>query len=270
MEQELGLLLEAVIADLQFRSLQRRMAGDVHMDHLSPPKLHEQEDIENTNANRVLHKEVAATDGLGLVFQEASPGLGISRPRRSLDHVSSDRGAGVANAELQLQLQGNAILAVLRMIGGYPADEIDVFIGNCRSACPALRHSRPELAKLPLPPSDHSLRSHEYQFRCPVPPNLRHQGPKQPISVFQKRFPGSSLVNGELVTEHQDSQPCRPIEPREDDQIESLHDRDQKQDLHAGRLEAKYPKVQQNQLGRSFRGARLATGKPPAMEFRNG
>ncbi len=34
----------------------------------------------------------------------------------------------MANTELQLQLQGNAILAVLRMIGEYPAHEIGVFI----------------------------------------------------------------------------------------------------------------------------------------------
>ncbi len=127
MEQEFGLLLKAGVADLLFRPLKRRMTGDVHVDHLSTRKLHDQEDIENAKTDCVLHKEVAAPNDLGLVLQEASPGLGIYRPRRSLDHVSSDRGAGVANAELQFQLQGNAILSVLGVIRRYPPDEIDVF-----------------------------------------------------------------------------------------------------------------------------------------------
>jgi hypothetical protein len=46
-----------------------------------------------------------------------------------------------------------------------------------------------------------------------------------------------------MVTEHQDPPPSRPIEAHENSQIESLCDRDQEQDLHAGRMEARYPKV---------------------------
>ena len=54
--------------------------------------------------------------------------------RTPLDHVPPDGRAGVANSELDLQLQGDAILFVLRVIRGYPLDEVDVFTRNCRSA----------------------------------------------------------------------------------------------------------------------------------------
>ncbi len=50
------------------------------------------------------------------------------------------------------------------------------------------------------------------------------------------------------------------VEPYEDSEIESLSVRDQEQDLHAGRMEFRHPKVQRNQLGRGFRGARAPCG----------
>jgi len=45
-------------------------------DDLSTRNLHDHENAENTKPNRVLHKEVTGPHGLGLVLQEASPGLG--------------------------------------------------------------------------------------------------------------------------------------------------------------------------------------------------
>ena len=128
--------------------------------------------MQRTRNPTVLHKEVTGPHGLGLALQEASPGLGISRPRTPFDHVSPDRRAGVANTELHLQLQGDAILPVLRMIRGYPPDEVDVFIGDCWSARPPLGLPPPEIPKLPLPPSDHGLWPYDNQFRFPVSPNL--------------------------------------------------------------------------------------------------
>jgi hypothetical protein len=89
-EQELGLFLETSIADLLFCPLERRMGGDVYVDYLSTREFHDQEDIEDTKANRVLHNEVAAPDGFGLALQKASPGLGISRSGRLFEHVSPD------------------------------------------------------------------------------------------------------------------------------------------------------------------------------------
>jgi hypothetical protein len=67
-EQELGLLLETGIADLLVCPLERRMSGDVYVDYLSTREFHDQENIEDTKANRVLDKEVAAPDGFGLVL----------------------------------------------------------------------------------------------------------------------------------------------------------------------------------------------------------
>jgi hypothetical protein len=75
------------------------------------------------------------------------------------------------NPEFHLQLQGDAILPVLRMIEGYPSDEFDMFMRNCGSAWSVLGLLPPELAKLPLPPSNHGLWFHEDQVGCPVFPD---------------------------------------------------------------------------------------------------
>jgi hypothetical protein len=50
------------------------MIGDVQVDHLSIRELHDDENVENTEHNRVLHKEATGPQGLGLVLQKASPG----------------------------------------------------------------------------------------------------------------------------------------------------------------------------------------------------
>ena len=68
-------------------------------------------------------------------------------------------------------------------------------------------------------------------------------------------------VHGELLSEHEDPQPCNPIELREDGRIERLYDRHHEQNLHAGRMESRNPKIQRNQLGRSFRGARASKSR---------
>jgi hypothetical protein len=73
-EQELGLVLEAGVPDLLFGPLERWMIGDVQVDDLSICELHDDEDVENTKPNRLLHKEVTGPHGFGLVLQKASPG----------------------------------------------------------------------------------------------------------------------------------------------------------------------------------------------------
>ncbi len=57
-EQELGWLLEAGVPDLLFRPLERWMIGYVHVDDLAIRELHDNENVENTKPNRMLHKEV--------------------------------------------------------------------------------------------------------------------------------------------------------------------------------------------------------------------
>jgi hypothetical protein len=114
------------------------MIGYVQVYDLSTGNLHDDKHIKDLKRDRVLHKEVTGPHGLGLVLQKASPGLGICRSRTPFDHVSPDGRAGVANTKLHFQLQGDAILAVLGMIGGYPPDEVDVFIGNDGPAWPVL------------------------------------------------------------------------------------------------------------------------------------
>ena len=114
----------------------------------------------------------------------------------------------------------------------------------------------PELPELPLPPADHGLWFYHDQFRFPVSPDSRDQRPEQPVPVPWHRPFRFALVHGELLVKSEDPQPCRPIEPREDYKIEKLDDGDQKQCFHRGSMEFSHPKVQRNQSGRGFRGAR--------------
>jgi len=134
-EQETGLRLEAGVPDLLFRPLECWMIRYMHVDDLATRQRHDDEYVKDTKPNRVLHKEVTGPHGFGLVLQKASPGLGISRSRTPFDHVSPHRRAGVANTELHLQLQRDAILPVLRMIRGYPPDEVDVFSTSLLCCC---------------------------------------------------------------------------------------------------------------------------------------
>ena len=171
MDQELGLLLETGVPDLLFRPLECRVLGHVEVDDLSTRELHDDEHVENTKPDRVLHEEITSPHDLGLVLQEASPGLGIAG-RAPFDHVSPDCRGGVADAELFLQLQGDAILTVLGMIGGYPSDELDVLSWNRWPASLALGFAPPELPELLLSPSDYRFWPHEDQLRGPASPDL--------------------------------------------------------------------------------------------------
>ncbi|MCP4896074.1 MAG: hypothetical protein GY906_03785, partial [bacterium] len=159
-DQEFGLFLEARVPDLLFRPLKSWVLSHVEVDELSTREFHNDEHLENTKSDRVLHKEVTSPHGLGLVLQEASPGLGIAG-RAPFDHVSPDGRGGMADIELHLQLQGDAVLAVLGMIGRDPPYELDVLSWNRWPAHRALGFPPPELPKLPLPPSDYRLWSHE-------------------------------------------------------------------------------------------------------------
>jgi hypothetical protein len=124
--QEFRLFLEADVPDLLFGPLERWMIGYMQGYDLSTGKLHDDEYIKDLKGDRVLHKKVTGPDGLGLVLQKASPGLGICWSRTPFDYVSSYGRAGMSKAKLDLQLQGDTIFTILRMIGRYPLDEANV------------------------------------------------------------------------------------------------------------------------------------------------
>jgi hypothetical protein len=88
----------------------------MEIDDFASRKLHDDEHIQDAKSYGLLHEEIAAPNSLGLVLQEIPPGLGVRGPGTPLDHVSPDGGTGVVNAEFYFEFQGNAILAILRMI----------------------------------------------------------------------------------------------------------------------------------------------------------
>ena len=96
--------------------LKRRLISHVKMYNLATRKLHDDKDVENPKCNGMLHKKVATPHCLGLVLQKASPLFGIPQIQLPLDHVSAYSGGGVVNVELNFELQGNAIFAILRVI----------------------------------------------------------------------------------------------------------------------------------------------------------
>jgi len=69
-EQEPRQVLETGISDLLFRPLEGWMIGYIQVNDLTIREPHDDEDVENTKPNRVLHKEVAGPHGLGLVLQK--------------------------------------------------------------------------------------------------------------------------------------------------------------------------------------------------------
>ena len=102
-EQEIGLFLETGVSDLLFRPIERWVLRHVEVHELSTREFHDNEHVENTKSDRVLHEEVTSPHGLGLVLEKTSPGMGIAG-RLSFDHISPDGRGGVADTELFLQL----------------------------------------------------------------------------------------------------------------------------------------------------------------------
>jgi hypothetical protein len=105
------------------------------------------------------------------------------------------------NTKLDLQLQGDTIFTILRMIRWYAPDEVDVLIGNVGSARLALRFSPPELPKFPLPPADDRFWFYYNQIGSPFSPDPRDQGPEQPVPVSYHRFLRLAPLHDELLSE---------------------------------------------------------------------
>jgi len=116
-DEELWLLLERGVPDLLLDPGQGWVLGHIDLHDFAAAELHDDEDVEGSEPDRVLDAKVAHPDGVGLVPEEGSPGLGWSYRAGWFDHVLSNCGSRVLDAELDLQLQGDAILAVLRVAG---------------------------------------------------------------------------------------------------------------------------------------------------------
>jgi hypothetical protein len=72
-KEEYGLFLKAGVPDLLFRPFKHRVIRYIEVNNLSTRELHDDEYVENTKSDRVLHKKVARPHGLGLILQKGSP-----------------------------------------------------------------------------------------------------------------------------------------------------------------------------------------------------
>ncbi len=100
---------------------------------------------------------------------------------------------------------------------------------NRRSARLALGFPPPELPKLPLPPSDYRLWFHEDQLGCPVSPDLWRASDQNSRSLFLSLgFFALRLYTLSCCLSARIRNQDHPVEPREDNQIESWYDHEYK------------------------------------------
>ena len=102
------------------------LLGDIDLHDLPGPQFHDDEDVECSEPDGVLDAEVAGPDGADLVLEERPPTLRGPAGPRGLHHVLANGRLRVRDAELDLQLQGDAVLAVVGVIAGDPSDKLDV------------------------------------------------------------------------------------------------------------------------------------------------
>jgi hypothetical protein len=69
-------------------------------------------------------------------------------------------------------------------------------------------------------------------LRCAI------SSPEPPIPVSYHRFLRLALVHDELLSERENPDPSRPVEPYEGEQIERLYDQHHEQDLHVESMES--------------------------------
>ena len=188
-EEELRRPVECRVADLLVDPGLAWVLGHVDVHDPAAAQLQDDEDVQGGEADRVLDAEVAGPDGLGLVLQERAPRQGIPRRPGGLDHVLPDRGLGVLDAELELQLERDAILAVLGMVAGDAPDEPDVPAGDARP--PGLGLPGPEVLEPLLLPLHHGLGLHDDERVGPARELVLQDRPEQPVEGVD---PGAGVL----------------------------------------------------------------------------
>ena len=125
-DEKLRLILKSGVSQLLLNPGQCRVFRYVDMDDLSAAQFHDpstrhhrfslrtgNEDVQGSELDRVLDAEVAGPDGRALVLEEGTPTLRRLAGPLDLGHVLSHGGVGVLDAELDLQLQCDAVFPVL-------------------------------------------------------------------------------------------------------------------------------------------------------------
>jgi hypothetical protein len=107
--------------DLLLDPREGRVVGGVPVDDASGFDLHDEEEVEGLEPDRVLGEEIAGPDFLEVVLHEGAPRGGrraAGRARVAGRHVPADRGRRVMDPELEGELLGDPVLAPLRAVNG--------------------------------------------------------------------------------------------------------------------------------------------------------
>jgi len=124
------------------------------------------------------------------------------------------------DSELELQLEGDAVLAIVGVVTGYPSDELDVLWFDAGPAWYGL--STPEVPEPPLLPPDNCVGLDDDKRGPPVLPHAGDEYPEQSVSIpdgWPWSFP---LEHCELLTEDKVADQQRPPRPDEEKRVEHL------------------------------------------------
>jgi hypothetical protein len=119
--------------DLLFHPGQRWGHSDVDMDDSPGADLHNEEDVGNREAGRVLGEEVACPKLLGVIANE-SPPPSLIATGHAPHHVAADGTGRVVNAELGGQFLSDLVLAPPGLVTGDTLNEGDVLARDPWSA----------------------------------------------------------------------------------------------------------------------------------------
>lgn len=178
----------------------RRADGGVH----DPPAVQGQ-DHENVAGLEVPHDlggEVERPDLAGVACQEGLPGRAAGR--LVVDHVPADRARIVLGAQLEVQLEHDAVLAPLGVVGGDAADELDALARDPRPARLAAGAPAPVELVASAVPAQHGVGLDDEQRGSPPGPVPAEPDPEGPVAAAQLRALHLALQDRELLAERDD------------------------------------------------------------------
>src|SRR5262252_8621035 len=112
------------------------MGSYVLVENLAGSDLYDDEDVEGAEGGRDHHEEVGGYYDFGVITDEGQPALfRVECVHRAVSaEVPSDGARGDLNAQLELQLVGNALLSPGRILRGHFSDESAQVFGDLRCA----------------------------------------------------------------------------------------------------------------------------------------
>jgi hypothetical protein len=178
-----------------------RMLGDIEMDDSSAMMSEHDENEEYTQACRGNREEIEGDEISDMVGEERPPGLW--RLRAPLRHQPGHGALTEVDAELE-ELGMDAWRTSQGIRRGHTPDQsLDFRIDGRATSGRTARELGPVLTKTTPLPSQHSVRSHDYEGLLPPGPDSGQPDPEEAINSAEGRPHHRSFVHEELLTQGQ-------------------------------------------------------------------